>query len=124
MGTISAAGLYTAPGTISAAQTVTVTATSAADPTKSASAAITVVGMKSQDLNSDGAIDVRDLALLARAYGKTSTDSAWATYSAADLNWDNIDFSEAYPAVDPGLLNQMQNKTNTQINDKVQGIQP
>jgi len=39
-GTISAAGLYTAPSTIPGPQTVTVTAQSVADPTKSASAAI------------------------------------------------------------------------------------
>ena len=42
VGTISAAGLYTAPATISAAQTVTVKATSVADPTKYASATVTL----------------------------------------------------------------------------------
>jgi len=42
-GTISAAGLYTAPSLIPTGQTVTVTSTSAADPTKSASATITLV---------------------------------------------------------------------------------
>lgn len=41
-GTISAAGLYTAPSLIPAGTTVTVTATSAADPTKSASAVVTL----------------------------------------------------------------------------------
>jgi RHS repeat-associated protein len=44
MGTVSAAGLYTAPATISTRQTVVVTATSVADPTKSASATITLIG--------------------------------------------------------------------------------
>jgi Concanavalin A-like lectin/glucanases superfamily/Domain of unknown function (DUF2341) len=39
-GTISAAGVYTAPAAIPSAQTVTITATSAADPTKSATASI------------------------------------------------------------------------------------
>ena len=42
VGTISLAGLYTAPATIAAAQTVTVKATSVADPTKSATAAVTL----------------------------------------------------------------------------------
>src|ERR1035437_6583329 len=42
VGTISVAGLYTAPATIAAAQTVTVKTTSVADPTKSASATVTL----------------------------------------------------------------------------------
>src|ERR1019366_4528887 len=42
VGTISAAGLYTAPATISNAQTVKVNATSVADPTKSASATVSL----------------------------------------------------------------------------------
>ena len=41
-GTISATGLYTAPSLIPAATTVTVTSTSTADPTKSASAVVTL----------------------------------------------------------------------------------
>lgn len=41
-GTVSASGLYTAPATIGSSQNVTITATSAADPTKSASATITL----------------------------------------------------------------------------------
>ena len=43
VGSISAAGLYTAPSIISAQQTVTVTATSQADTTKSASATIVLL---------------------------------------------------------------------------------
>jgi len=43
VGTIDASGLYTAPNSISAAQTVTATATSVADGTKSASAQISLV---------------------------------------------------------------------------------
>ena len=42
IGTISATGLYTAPNPINTTQTVTVTATSVGDPTKSASANITL----------------------------------------------------------------------------------
>lgn len=41
-GSISSSGLYTAPGTISATQTITVTANSAADPSKSATATVTL----------------------------------------------------------------------------------
>ncbi|MBZ5675069.1 MAG: immunoglobulin domain-containing protein [Acidobacteriia bacterium] len=42
VGTISAAGLYTAPSSIASTQSVTVTATSVADVTKSASATVTL----------------------------------------------------------------------------------
>jgi hypothetical protein len=42
VGSISASGLYTAPGSISSTSTVKVTATSVADPTKSASASVTL----------------------------------------------------------------------------------
>jgi hypothetical protein len=42
-GTISSTGLYTAPATVPAPATVTITATSASDPTKSASAAVTIL---------------------------------------------------------------------------------
>ena len=43
VGSISAAGVYTAPASISDQQTVTITATSAADPNKSASAVFTLM---------------------------------------------------------------------------------
>lgn len=43
LGTISSTGLYTAPSTITGQETVTVTATSQEDPTKSASATITLL---------------------------------------------------------------------------------
>jgi hypothetical protein len=43
IGTVSSAGLYTAPGAIASQQTVTVMATSAADPTKSASGVVTLI---------------------------------------------------------------------------------
>jgi len=42
VGTISSAGLYTAPSSVLTSQTVTVTAQSVADPTKSASAAVSL----------------------------------------------------------------------------------
>jgi beta-glucanase (GH16 family) len=42
-GTISSSGLYTAPATVPSSATVTITATSQSDPTKSASAAISIV---------------------------------------------------------------------------------
>ncbi|HLJ48623.1 MAG TPA: choice-of-anchor Q domain-containing protein [Bryobacteraceae bacterium] len=40
VGTLSSTGLYTAPATVSGAQSVTITATSVADPTKSASSTV------------------------------------------------------------------------------------
>src|SRR5207237_6558370 len=42
VGTISTAGLYTAPGTVPSPATVTVTAVSVADSTRSASAKVTI----------------------------------------------------------------------------------
>jgi uncharacterized protein (TIGR03437 family) len=42
VGSIGSAGAYTAPGSVSASQKVTVTATSVADPSKSASASVTL----------------------------------------------------------------------------------
>jgi hypothetical protein len=42
VGTLTTSGLYTAPATISSAQTITITATSVADPTKSANATVTL----------------------------------------------------------------------------------
>ena len=42
VGTVSSSGLYTAPASISSAQTITLTATSAADTTKTATATITL----------------------------------------------------------------------------------
>ena len=72
-----------------AAGTYLLTATSSADPAKSATATVTVNALKSRDLNSDSVVDVRDMAHMARAYGKLSTDPNWATYAPADLNWDD-----------------------------------
>ena len=43
VGTLSTSGLYTAPASFTSSQTVTITATSRADPTKSASATITLL---------------------------------------------------------------------------------
>ena len=42
-GTVSAAGLYTAPATVTGSQTITVTVASVEDPTKSASATVTLM---------------------------------------------------------------------------------
>jgi hypothetical protein len=53
VGSISAAGLYTAPGTIATAQTVTVTATSVASPTKSASASVSLTPAVSVSVTPD-----------------------------------------------------------------------
>jgi chitodextrinase len=40
----------------------------------------------SSDLNSDNRISVGDLAIVASAYGKSSTDDDWAKYERADMN--------------------------------------
>ncbi|MGD0774097.1 MAG: malectin domain-containing carbohydrate-binding protein [Candidatus Solibacter sp.] len=73
LGSISAAGLYTAPATISTSQTVTLTATSQADATKSASASIT--------LNPAAAVTPPSVSLSSPAGGSTVSGSV--TVSAA-----------------------------------------
>jgi hypothetical protein len=50
-GTISSSGLYTAPAAVPSSATVTITATSQSDPTKSASAAISIVPPQASGYN-------------------------------------------------------------------------
>ena len=64
-GTISATGLSTAPSSIGAQQSVTLTATSLADPTKSASAAITLT--PNQGVQPSGGTFAPILTLIAQA---------------------------------------------------------
>lgn len=45
--------------------------------------------IKSADINSDGSIDVGDLAIVAYYYGKDSSAADWATAKIADMNGDN-----------------------------------
>jgi hypothetical protein len=54
VGTITAAGVYTAPATVPAPATVVVTAMSVEDPTRSASAAVTVAARVAPQASSGG----------------------------------------------------------------------
>jgi serine protease len=54
LGTISSAGLYTAPGVVAATTNVTVSAVSVADPTRMASAQVTVTGPPGSNLGASG----------------------------------------------------------------------
>ncbi|MBP1964409.1 glycoside hydrolase family 3 N-terminal domain-containing protein [Paenibacillus aceris] len=47
-----------------------------------------VIARAVSDVTGDGKISVGDLAVVAAAYGKTSTDSDWNQYKAADVNND------------------------------------
>ncbi|UJF31387.1 cohesin domain-containing protein [Paenibacillus hexagrammi] len=47
-----------------------------------------VITRKPGDTNGDGQYSVGDLGMVAAAYGKTSADSDWNSYKAADLNND------------------------------------
>ncbi|MNI81329.1 Gellan lyase precursor [compost metagenome] len=40
------------------------------------------------DVNNDNKFTIGDLAIIASAYGKTSSDSDWAQYKKADVNGD------------------------------------
>jgi len=58
MGRISATGVYTAPGAINSDQTVTIKATSNADPTKSATAIVTLISPGGIQLSNFGVFQV------------------------------------------------------------------
>ncbi|TXK80324.1 DUF4073 domain-containing protein [Paenibacillus sp. N3.4] len=47
-----------------------------------------VIKREPGDLNSDGVIDIVDLAIAGKYYGKMSTDPNWDTYKIADVNND------------------------------------
>ncbi len=79
-GTITSAGLYTAPAT---AGTYTVTATSTWPGTTPGTATVTV---KTLDLNGDGVVDLRDLLTFAKFYGQTGA----AALLAADLDGNGV----------------------------------
>ncbi|UJF34805.1 dockerin type I repeat-containing protein [Paenibacillus hexagrammi] len=49
-----------------------------------------VVQRTSGDVNEDNNVSVGDLALVAVAYGKASTDADWDQYKAADVNGDGV----------------------------------
>ncbi|WP_301539654.1 carbohydrate-binding protein [Paenibacillus sp. NEAU-GSW1] len=49
-----------------------------------------VVKEASADINTDGSINVGDLAIVAYYFGKDSTSAEWATYKIADMNGDNM----------------------------------
>jgi hypothetical protein len=46
------------------------------------------IGHAAEDLNGDGTIAIGDLAIVARSYGKTSSDANWSAIKIADLNND------------------------------------
>jgi hypothetical protein len=84
-GAISPAGFYTAPPSISVQQNVTVTATSAADPTRSASAMVTLspaVGISISPLTS-GLSSSQTQQFTASVTGSTNTGVTWSLNPAA-----------------------------------------
>jgi hypothetical protein len=43
-----------------------------------------------EDINGDGYVDIFDIALVGRGWGKTSASPDWSTYKDADVNKDNV----------------------------------
>ncbi len=82
-GSISAAGLYTAPA---GAGTFHVVAAEAGNPANTASRAVKV--WRGADADGDGTVDVLDLARLARAFGAASGQALFD--AAADLDGDGL----------------------------------
>lgn len=86
VGTISAAGLYTAPALIPSAEAVTVTATSAASPTKSASAVMNLVPVAvSMNPTSASLTQSQTQTLTATVTGSSNTGVTWSTPSVGNL---------------------------------------
>ena len=89
VGTISTSGLYTAPSSITSQQTVQVTATSVADPTKSASAIVTLNPPVSQSAYSVSFVRVNSTQLQVSwtaPSGHSSYDTI--TFTGVDsVNW-------------------------------------
>jgi hypothetical protein len=85
-GSIGSGGAFTAPTLTLGTQTITVTATSAfAGPTNTGTATISV---KSLDVNADSAVDLKDLAFIANAWGSATSAaklSDGATVNDTDL---------------------------------------
>src|SRR5262249_49274633 len=89
VGTVSSAGLYTAPPSITSAATVTVKATSAADPTKSASAAVTLLSPTTVSVSLTPNIasmkPSQTQQLTASVTGTTNTGVRWSNPSVGNL---------------------------------------
>jgi Fe-S cluster assembly iron-binding protein IscA len=83
-GTVTSAGLYTAPATVPSPANVTLTATSAADPTKSASASITIIPPVNVTISPTSVvIAVKDQQQFqARVTGANNTSVAWSVSGA------------------------------------------
>jgi len=83
-GTITTAGLYTAPSAVPSPATVTVTATSQADPTKSASATVTVIApvVVSVSPTSTNVATAASQQFTATVTGTTNTAVTWTLSGA------------------------------------------
>jgi len=83
VGTITSTGLYTAPSSISSAQTITVIATSVADSTKSASAAVSLVPVVQVSVSPSTASlqPSQSVTLTAAVTGSTNTGVTWTSPS-------------------------------------------
>jgi GH18 family chitinase len=84
VGSITAAGLYTAPASITSSQTVTVKATSVADPTKSATAAVTLTPPVTVSLtpSSVSLLPSQNQTFTATVSGTSNTGVTWSFSSA------------------------------------------
>jgi hypothetical protein len=103
VGTLSSGGWYVAPTSISSTQTITITATSVADPTKRASAAVTLTAPPvssppspspgtAYHINAGGGgayTDANGVTWSADAYWSSSAypnDTCWTAYAIANTN--------------------------------------
>jgi hypothetical protein len=76
VGTISASGVYTAPASVPSPATVTVTAVSVQDPTKMASAQVTITAPPPPSGGGGGALDLLGL-LCVITLGRRFSPPAW-----------------------------------------------
>jgi hypothetical protein len=85
VGSITAAGLYTAPASIASSQTVTVTATSVADPTKSVTASVTLTPPVTVSLtpSSVSLLPSKSQTFTATVSGTSNTAVTWSINPAS-----------------------------------------
>ena len=105
-GSISAAGLYTAPASIASLQTVTVTATSAADNTKSGTATVTLnppasPAITQQPLN--GTVGVGQTATFSVTASGANLTYQWQSMASGAGSFTNIGGATSSSYTTPGL---------------------
>ena len=122
VGTISSTGLYAAPGSISGQQLVTVTATSVADPSKSATATVTLVNITNLALGKAAAQSSTLAAAVASNAVDGNTDGNYydgsVTHTNGDANgWWQVDLGASDTIASITIWNRMDGGVAARLSD-------